>query len=312
MPRCCSIFIQSDRARRVCAARLHLAGEMDRAAEQQQLLGQRGLAGVGVRDDREGAARVAGSTWRRALAALARRVHRRGACDQRRVMQSTMSKSSDVCLYVLACERRRTSAAAPNGAFAAPTSHASRPCSARRRQPSRSRALPTGSELVGRHQRQLVDVHVRRRRRRLDVSAMSRAGRGSSASSVLDSAMVAAVARRRSAATMPGRRRTRARGARIGRAPAERELAHRRRGAARSAVALGCSATAIAATRSGSMSSQPVVAIQPPRRQLVSQRSTARSGGLHHLVQQHAGHQPLEPALVTPAARQTDGRLIAK
>ena len=35
------------------AARLDRAGELDRAAEQQQLLGQRGLAGVGVRDDRE-------------------------------------------------------------------------------------------------------------------------------------------------------------------------------------------------------------------------------------------------------------------
>ena len=34
---------------------LDLAGELDRAAEQQQLLGQRGLAGVRVRDDGEGA-----------------------------------------------------------------------------------------------------------------------------------------------------------------------------------------------------------------------------------------------------------------
>ena len=33
-----------------------LAGHLDRAAEEQELLGQRGLAGVGVRDDREGAA----------------------------------------------------------------------------------------------------------------------------------------------------------------------------------------------------------------------------------------------------------------
>ena len=70
MPRCCSIFIQSDRARRFCAARLDLAGEMDRAAEQQQLLGQRGLAGVGVRDDREGAA--VGSGTGIAAAPLAR------------------------------------------------------------------------------------------------------------------------------------------------------------------------------------------------------------------------------------------------
>ena len=33
----------------------HLAGELDRAAEQQQLFGQRGLAGVRVGDDGEGA-----------------------------------------------------------------------------------------------------------------------------------------------------------------------------------------------------------------------------------------------------------------
>ena len=37
------------------AARLDLAGELDRAAEQQQLLGERGLAGVGMGDDGEGA-----------------------------------------------------------------------------------------------------------------------------------------------------------------------------------------------------------------------------------------------------------------
>jgi len=37
-------------------ARLDRAGHLDRAAEQQQLLGQRGLAGVGVGNDREGAA----------------------------------------------------------------------------------------------------------------------------------------------------------------------------------------------------------------------------------------------------------------
>jgi hypothetical protein len=36
-------------------ARLDLAGKLDSAAEQQQLLGQRGLAGVGMRDDRESA-----------------------------------------------------------------------------------------------------------------------------------------------------------------------------------------------------------------------------------------------------------------
>ena len=38
------------------ATRLHLSGEMNRAAEQQQLFGQRGLAGVGVGDDRKGTA----------------------------------------------------------------------------------------------------------------------------------------------------------------------------------------------------------------------------------------------------------------
>jgi hypothetical protein len=37
------------------ATRLDRAGELDRAAEQEQLLGQRGLARVRVRDDREGA-----------------------------------------------------------------------------------------------------------------------------------------------------------------------------------------------------------------------------------------------------------------
>ena len=37
-------------------AALDGAGQLDRAAEQQQLLGERGLAGVGVRDDGEGAA----------------------------------------------------------------------------------------------------------------------------------------------------------------------------------------------------------------------------------------------------------------
>ncbi len=39
-------------------ASLDRAGHLDRAAEQQQLLGQRGLAGVRVRDDREAAAAV--------------------------------------------------------------------------------------------------------------------------------------------------------------------------------------------------------------------------------------------------------------
>jgi hypothetical protein len=54
MPRSRSIFIQSDacagsRPRRTCA------GRADRAARQQQVFGQRRLAGVRVRDDREGA-----------------------------------------------------------------------------------------------------------------------------------------------------------------------------------------------------------------------------------------------------------------
>ena len=79
MPRCCSIFIQSERARRVCAARLDLAGEMDRAAEQQQFLGQRRLAGVGMRDDGKGApVRAAGGSvehvgvrWERSAGVLA-------------------------------------------------------------------------------------------------------------------------------------------------------------------------------------------------------------------------------------------------
>ena len=37
------------------ALRLDVTGELDGAAEQQELLGQRGLAGVGMRDDGEGA-----------------------------------------------------------------------------------------------------------------------------------------------------------------------------------------------------------------------------------------------------------------
>ena len=39
----------------VLATRPHLAGGTDRPAGQQQVLGQRRLAGVGVRDDGEGA-----------------------------------------------------------------------------------------------------------------------------------------------------------------------------------------------------------------------------------------------------------------
>ena len=42
------------------AARLHRTRDMDRAAEQQQLLGQRGLAGVGMRDDGERAPQPGG------------------------------------------------------------------------------------------------------------------------------------------------------------------------------------------------------------------------------------------------------------
>jgi hypothetical protein len=57
MPRSRSIFIQSERAAAV-AARLHRARELDGAAEQQQLFGQRRLAGVGMRDDRERAPAV--------------------------------------------------------------------------------------------------------------------------------------------------------------------------------------------------------------------------------------------------------------
>src|SRR3546814_11865332 len=44
----------------VRAARLDLAGKMDRAARDEQLLGQRGLARIGVGTDREGAARRRG------------------------------------------------------------------------------------------------------------------------------------------------------------------------------------------------------------------------------------------------------------
>ena len=56
MPRCFSISIQSEVAWRDGLARLHRAGDLDRAGEQQQLLGQRRLAGVGVGNDGEGAA----------------------------------------------------------------------------------------------------------------------------------------------------------------------------------------------------------------------------------------------------------------
>jgi hypothetical protein len=55
MPRSRSISIQSER-RPALALRLDLARKLDRAAEQQQLLGERGLARVRMRDDREGPA----------------------------------------------------------------------------------------------------------------------------------------------------------------------------------------------------------------------------------------------------------------
>ena len=55
MPRSRSMLIQSERVCTAFALGADLSGELDRAAEQQQLFGQRGLAGVGMRDDREGA-----------------------------------------------------------------------------------------------------------------------------------------------------------------------------------------------------------------------------------------------------------------
>jgi hypothetical protein len=56
MPRSRSIFIQSERVWIRLLLGLHFAGKLDRAAEQQKLFGQRRLARVRVRDDREGAA----------------------------------------------------------------------------------------------------------------------------------------------------------------------------------------------------------------------------------------------------------------
>ena len=56
MPRSRSIFIQSERVLHAVLLGLDLAGKLDGAAEQQQLLGQRRLAGVRVRNDRECAA----------------------------------------------------------------------------------------------------------------------------------------------------------------------------------------------------------------------------------------------------------------
>ena len=48
-------FIETTPERVWDAARAHLAGRADRAPGQQQVLGQGGLAGVGVGDDGEGA-----------------------------------------------------------------------------------------------------------------------------------------------------------------------------------------------------------------------------------------------------------------
>ena len=57
MPRCCSSSIQSEVAERRPSRALTDAGPGgQRAAVEQELLGEGGLAGVGVRDDREGAA----------------------------------------------------------------------------------------------------------------------------------------------------------------------------------------------------------------------------------------------------------------
>ena len=57
MPRCCSSSIQSEVAERRPSPRLHRPGAGgQRAAVEQELLGEGGLAGVGVRDDRERAA----------------------------------------------------------------------------------------------------------------------------------------------------------------------------------------------------------------------------------------------------------------
>jgi hypothetical protein len=54
MPRSRSTAIQSERTRPL-APRLDLARQLDRPAEKQEFLGQRGLAGVRLRNDRKGA-----------------------------------------------------------------------------------------------------------------------------------------------------------------------------------------------------------------------------------------------------------------
>ena len=56
MPRCFSSSSQSLVACARCPPRAHRAGFAQRTAEEQQLLGERGLARVRVRDDREGPA----------------------------------------------------------------------------------------------------------------------------------------------------------------------------------------------------------------------------------------------------------------
>ena len=55
MPRCFSISIQSEVAWRDRLPRLHRARDLDRAGEEEQLLGERRLARVGVGNDGEGA-----------------------------------------------------------------------------------------------------------------------------------------------------------------------------------------------------------------------------------------------------------------
>ena len=67
-----SISIQSDRAP-AFALGLDLPGQLDGAAEQQELFGQGGLAGIGMRDDRKGAPARDFGGKRRAVVARHRR-----------------------------------------------------------------------------------------------------------------------------------------------------------------------------------------------------------------------------------------------
>jgi hypothetical protein len=55
MPRSRSTFIPVRAGASCVAARFHGARELDRTAHEQELLGERGLARVGVRNDGEGA-----------------------------------------------------------------------------------------------------------------------------------------------------------------------------------------------------------------------------------------------------------------